>query len=734
MDVHTLKPMPDESNRPPYFRTTALLGAGLIFGTGWVYYGGVSDGGILPKYVAVAAITLIATLIWLASDTGAGQLSTLDRWVIAFFAVTCVAFLGSTSSLRAGLELAKFAMLTSLYFAFSRLSHRDHLLFWARCLGAATLVTSAIGICQYLGLAFLDWPTAGHPSATFSYRNFLAMYLIVAIPLMVVPFFLTRRFAEEVLVALATAASVLLLIYTRTRGSWVGLGGAVLLVGGCLVWRHRQLPFLVPRLGIPTRRKTGVAVIAVACITLGAQIQPDEDILGHPGDQIPEGKSSVSAALLSIARGQHSARRTPWLNTLQMVADHPFGVGLMDWEVEYPPYDQGEQMRPGQAWRRPHNDYLWFVAEYGIPSFLVYVAFLVSVALTAWRVAHRTEDPFLAGLLVAATISFIALHGHAFFSFPRERIGPYALAWFSMALIASISRRDKPTSAVPWAFPLASVIITTIALTVGVRAALSNHWNWIGYSYYLAQRSIEGETWVNRSTELGVFDFQQLLRKSQVHQDAGHRPAAIAANFEVLTLHPNSIAARWNLANLHALTGDDKTAEHFYRSLLELHPTYTPAYRDLAAIYRRMGRTKEAWETCEAGLAISPTDQKLNYVYGSLNQAEGNLAEALSRYRLAGNTEAALRALSQVAQTLGHSEEARAALETLISIDSTSAADYYPLAALYQNARLHEKALRAYEKFVELWSDEDDAKTRARERITHLHQIVDRTKNEGNAH
>ena len=147
-----------------------------------------------------------------------------------------------------------------------------------------------------------------------------------------------------------------------------------------------------------------------------------------------------------------------------------------------------------------------------------------------------------------------------------------------------------------------------------------------------------------------------------------------------------------------------------------------------------MGRTKEAWETCEAGLAISPTDQKLNYVYGSLNQAEGNLAEALSRYRLAGNTEAALRALSQVAQTLGHSEEARAALETLISIDSTSAADYYPLAALYQNARLHEKALRAYEKFVELWSDEDDAKTRARERITHLHQIVDRTKNEGNAH
>ena len=417
-----------------------------------------------------------------------------------------------------------------------------------------------------------------------------------------------------------------------------------------------------------------------------------------------------------------------------MVADHPFGVGLMDWEVEYPPYDQGEQMQPGRSWRRPHNDYLWFAAEYGIPSFLVYVAFLVSVALTAWRIAHRAEDPLFTSIVVAAATGFIALHGNAFFSFPRERIGPYALAWLSMALIASISRRDKPTSAVPWAFPLASVIITTIALTVGVRAALSNHWNWTGYSYYLAQRSMEGEAWVNRSAELGVFDFQQLLRKSQVHQDAGNRPAAITANFKVLKLHPNSMAARWNLANLHALTGDDSTAEHFYSSLLELHPTYIPAYRDLGAVYRRMGRTKEAWETCEAGLAISPTDQKLNYVYGSLHQAEGNLAEASSHYRLAGNTEAALRALSQVAQTLGRSQEATTALETLVGMGSATAADYYPLAALYQNARLHEKALGAYEKFVELWTDEDDAKARALERITHLQQIVAHTKNEGNAH
>jgi O-antigen ligase len=728
MSDQATDPRSNDVSRPPFFRATALAGAGLIFGTAWIYYGGVSDGGILPKYVAVAAATLVATLIWLASDKGTGQLSTLDRWVVAFFAVTCLAFLGSTSVLRGGLELAKFAMLTSLYFAFSRLTHRDHLLIWTRCLAVALLVISGIGIGQYLNLAFLEWPTAGLPSATFSYRNMLAMYLVAGIPLMGVPFLFTRRVAEEVFIAFVTSAALLLLVYTRTRGSWVGLAGAVLLVSGCLVWRHRHFPVLALDLRFFTRRKALIAGISVICIALGAQIQPDEEKLGDPGE-IPEGKSSVSAALLSIAQAQDSGRGTAFRNTLRMVGDHPiFGVGLMDWELEHPPYDKGEQMRPGRAWRRPHNDYLWFLAEYGIPAFLVYLAFLFSVALTAWRVVHRTEDFLLATVAIAGAIGFIALHTHALFSFPRERIGPYALAWFTMALIGSIDReRGEPVVGRRWACPLATVVAATIALTVGARAALGDHWNWTGYSYFLAQRPVEGESWAIRSAQLGVYDFQQLLRKSQIHQGAGHRPAAIADNLEVLKLHPNSMSARWNLANLHALSGNDAEAERFYRSLLELHPTYVPAYRDLAAVFHRMGRTQDAWRTCEEGLAISQTDRRLNYIYGLLHQANGNLTEALTRFQAAGDLDLALRERSRVAQTLGLTLEARTALEMLVEQNSNSAPDYFPLAALYLNTGLHRKALQAYGKFVELWPEEDDAKATARERIAHLKQILEKS-------
>lgn len=709
-----------------FSRSVTLTGAGLIFSTAWVYFGGVSDGGLLPKFVAVACVSLVASLIWMASDRGAGALSRLDVAVLAFLGVLFLCSLLGTALLRTGLELAKFTMLVSIYFAFSRLATRDHLLRWAYCLCAASLVVSVIGIGQFLNIAFLDWPTAGFPSATFSYRNMLAMYLVVVIPLLVVPFLQSRHVVGEIFAALTVSAALLLLIYTRTRGGWVGLAGAITLVGACLFWRRRRLQ-LSPGV-LFSRRKMGIAAFCAVAILLGSQVRPVADRLGGSG-QIPTEKASVSAALLSIASAQASGRRPVYLNTLELIGDHPLlGVGLMDWEVDYPPYDEGEQMRPGRSWRRPHNDYLWFAAELGLLGFCVYLGFLLCAAATAWRVAHRAEDPGVFTVGVAAATGFIALHGHAMFSFPRERIGPYAMAWFALALVAAAHRlsQNEPESgrSPRWSYPLASTLVSTIALTIGIRATLADHWNWLGYSHFLAGRPQEGEPWVNQAADLGVYDFHQLLRKSQVHQGSGHRSAAVQANVDVLALHPNSMAAHWNLANLHALSDRLNEAERHYLALIELSPTHAPAYRDLAAVYRKTGRIEEAWETCEVGLARSPGEPGLNYIYGTLNRAAGNLEEALIRFRAAGPNVNALRERSQVAQELGRIEEATTSLETLVAIDRTSAADYYPLAALYHNARQYQRALQAYERFVELWPDEDAAWATAIRRIEALRTAI----------
>ena len=54
-----------------------------------------------------------------------------------------------------------------------------------KAIAVASGIVSFICICQYWGVGFSSLPTAGNPSATFGYRNYLATYLVVSFPLIV---------------------------------------------------------------------------------------------------------------------------------------------------------------------------------------------------------------------------------------------------------------------------------------------------------------------------------------------------------------------------------------------------------------------------------------------------------------------------------------------------------------------------------------------------------------------
>lgn len=707
---------------------TAIAGALLIFGTAWVYPDGFVDGERFPKWIVVAVVSFVASAIWLAHDRSLGPLSCLDKWVLAFLASTLFAYTGSTAPLVGGIELAKFSMLTTLYFAFSRLASRDHLLLWATCLSLATLVIAIIGISQYFGVAFVGWRTAGLPSATFLYRNFLAMYLIVSLPLSVAAFLLARRLWSELALVLSPTSCLLLLVYTRTRGAWVGLAGSILLLAVCLYIRRRVLPLSETR-HLLTPRKLTITAIAIIGVAMCTQVGPILKAARNIDQKIPESKSSASEALMSIAQGQGSGRLIAWHKTLDLIRDHPFGVGLMDWEVMYPPYDQGVQTRPGRAWRRPHNDYLWFAAEYGIPLFLVYIAFLVSAAVTAWRTLHATPDPRTFILLAACVSGFVALYGHAMFSFPRERIGAYAISWFLLAIVSGLSPSPvRSQERARWAAPVAAIVVSAMALGLTFRAALSDHWNWIGYTLFRKGHAELGEPWMEKSIQLGVFDYKYLLRKSQVHQEVDHLEAAIAANQQCLEVHPNSMAAYFNLGILNAHTGDYEASVGYYKALLVLAPDYPLALRDLGIVYLALGRIPEAWEVSKKALEGIPNDHKLNYNVGVLYRQEGNLEKALEHFRIGVDNLPALRERAQVAHELGLSNEAVESLETVVRIDSTSAEDYYPLAAMYENAGRTEDARNAYAHFIALWTEEDRPLQRAKKRLELLTRKLESTK------
>ncbi len=297
-------------------------------------------------------------------------------------------------------------------------------------------VVNVIGLCQYTGVAFLGLSSGGMPSATFGYRNYAAMFLIQAIPWTL--YLLIRSdHSQRLLWALNLALLTAFLLATRTRAAWAGLGLAcVLSAVGIFVFLRKTQPRLASRIG---RSLPRIAIPALLAIILGLTVSPDMGGFGY--DSHSREKTELSGAVTSLFQpGSDKDRLTMWRNTVPLIADHPHGVGPGNWQYVYTAYDGGDVTWKGGLPRRPHNDYLWMIAELGVLGGAAYLAlFGIAVFLGIRGTQSEDEDQNL--LVLAATTGLVAIGAQAFFSFPSERIASSTLTWLSPSSPCAANRR-----------------------------------------------------------------------------------------------------------------------------------------------------------------------------------------------------------------------------------------------------------------------------------------------------
>jgi len=79
----------------------------------------------------------------------------------------------------------------------------------------------------------------------------------------------------------------------------------------------------------------------------------------------------------------------------------------------------------------------------------------------------------------------------------------------------------------------------------------------------------------------------------------------IAMLKEILAQNPNDAFARYGLAMEHAAQGDATTALAEFQQLTDIHPDYTAGYQMSAQLLLKAGRTEEARQRLEAGVAAA---------------------------------------------------------------------------------------------------------------------------------
>ncbi|HHQ47300.1 MAG TPA: O-antigen ligase domain-containing protein, partial [Acidobacteria bacterium] len=447
------------------FRWMAAGLVGLFLVRSWK----TADPEVLPRFVVVAAVLGVVLLLAVVR-TLRGKL-VLDRSILrnavalawlAGVVVSAASILVAVNrsealfaSLRAGVFFVLFVVLVRLM-----LGNEGRVRAAAAALGPLALVLGLVGAYQLVRAVDTVgwiWRTTYLVKGLAGHRNFLVQTLLVTLPFaawsMVV-----HRGVKRLLMTGTVLLSGGLIAVLMVRSVWVA---AIVATAASAL------------LGAAAARKRGASsargirrhvAIAVGLLVTGAVIALV--LLG------PSGRTALAQRLRTLAQpasGSAGGRLFLWRTTLHMVRDHPLlGVGGGNWRIVFPAY-AGNRHMMRDIWktpRRPHNDYLWILAENGPAGLLAYLAMIATLLWWTARTTLAARDVPSMLLGVALFFAETAYTVFSAFSFPRERVGLSVVVTLVFAMATALHLGERPQAGKLGRRPLLALTAAALAVTV----------------------------------------------------------------------------------------------------------------------------------------------------------------------------------------------------------------------------------------------------------------------------
>ena len=589
-------------------------------------WGNLRDYTLAPKFLILQIALVLLLVSWSIPSRTTLRLSSPTLPAVCYVLASILSLFQTTDPVAGLLEGSKLLSGFLLFLIVANRLKKAHLPVVLVAITSTGLLISLLGIAQYLGWQPFQLPSAGLPSATLGFRNIAAMYLIQTIPFGLALLALARSTQHAWFASLATGLMAIFLIYTRTRGAWLGLTTGLLLTTVLLFAARSKtgsLPFQNkgPQIGVVLTLIFALTLIPLGVEKLGPQ-------------SMDEKKLDIADTLSSIVReGGDRGRLTMWRHTLEMVQDHPlFGVGLGNWAVHYPQYDGGDRITFEAAPERPHNDLLSVLSETGLVGLVCYLWFLLVLFKTAQ--SHlKTSDPLIRWIASACLIGLTAIFVHSLFSFPRERITPTLFFWLSAGFLARFEPA-KEVRCIQW-IPLGLLLLSFLQLGLtlqlirfesymkqAVRAEAQNNWDQVAVQ---TRRALDAGAFHPEAIHLHGYALNALGRfaESRSHYELAHRRRP----YDIQILNGLAIAAQ----NL----GDFPVAQTHYRQALQLIPRLPDVSYNLAGLYLQMGQPTQAVAQYETVLVQEPPTLDLYYRLGVAYFLSGQTNKADETYRKA---------------------------------------------------------------------------------------------------
>ena len=370
-------------------------------------------------------------LLWLLWSLSAPpeRIGPIGGWLLLILAVAALSTGWSPVPIAAAKGLLKLLSYLGVYALLCRLLIANRL-WWDRLLGALLaggLLSSVLALRQLYASTeeLARWADPNSISSgtiriygPLGNPNLLAGYLLPLIPLAAVALLRWRGWGQRLFAAVTTVLSTAAVVFTYSRGGWLGLLAALAVLILLLLLRSTaHWPPLWRRLVPLAALFLGGVVVVIAA----TQLEPI--------------RTRVVSLLAGRGDSSNNFRINVWLAAIEMVQDRPWlgiGPGNNAFNSIYPLYQQ-PRFNALSAYSVP----LELLVEMGIPGLLACCGLLFSSIRSGLRLEGPTGLIAIGSLAAIAGVMTQGITDTIFFR-PEVQLP----AWFCLASLAS--RREQP--------------------------------------------------------------------------------------------------------------------------------------------------------------------------------------------------------------------------------------------------------------------------------------------------
>ena len=299
---------------------------------------------------------------------------------------------------------------------------------------------------------------------------------------------------------------------------------------------------------------------------------------------------------------ENDGRVALYIKTIDMIKDnYLLGVGPGNWRKELPKY--GLKNTVGQKGdkfaQRPHSDFLWFFAEGGILSGILYILLFVFILRDAlfFYLNIKDEKRYFFLILFSTMLGYIVI---SLFDFPNER--PTHNLFLAIILAIIISERLKNRKFYNTSNKLVGIILMCL-FSVNIAFASIRYKGDLHMTKALKYKSISD--WNKMIDELDMAYNQSLYDIDNTttpvmwyyglaYFNKGEVNIAFDYFKKAYNINPYHLHVINNLASCYGYNNDYNKAKELYKECVSISPRFEESALNLAAIYSYEQRDEEA--------------------------------------------------------------------------------------------------------------------------------------------